>query len=193
MHLKVRVSGIVRRAHPGFAVRADAVARTRGITARSSFPADAGAFLRHRDRPAEDLRRPGGDRDRERAAVQARPRKRSSGSGERATCWAQSASSISDTQPVFERDPRELRAPVRRPHGRHQASLGRRTDCCIWAPTVARATERSRTFPLPADDGSGSGGGHRARTRRALPATSNATPRCSRPRATAAAHSASSR
>ena len=104
---------------------------------------------RQGDRAAQDLRRPGGDRDPERAPVQrdeeALEQQTRVGRGARGI-----ASSIADTHAGVRQDPRELRAAVRR-HASASTCVGDDGTDATSAPTAAAAgTSSSAAVPRAA-------------------------------------------
>ena len=124
-------------------VRGAPAARGQSRSARSPCcgPRPA-AFSDQRDRAAQDLRRPGRDRDRERAPVQRDPARRWSSRPRPPRSCASSASSPTDVQPVFDAIARSgvrlfkgAAVAVSRPR--------RRRACARWrSPKTIRAGAR---------------------------------------------------
>ena len=138
--------------------RADAAGKQRDRRDQRN-PRDAGAVHGQADRAAQDLRRPGGDRDRERAAVQGAPgaQRRGHGiagaaDGDRGDSQVIS-SSPTDIQPVFD-------TIVEAPRGSATRSSAR-SSCVeddsdrIWSHTTASRPRRlaaiRRRYPMRVD------------------------------------------
>ena len=128
-----------RRSRLAFASRRAADARSRAIGAISLRGPKPGRS-RTADRAAQDLRRPGGDRDRERAPVQRDARRRSSSRPRPPRSSRSSAARRPTTQPVFDAIVQQRGAAVRRRDGRGRHA--RAATCC--SSRRVRATERCR-------------------------------------------------
>ena len=124
--------GRLSRACCGVPLMRDGRAHRRDHAARDR---SVGPFTREADRAARDLRRPGGDRDRERAAVQRDARRRWSSRPRRPRSCASSAA----------RRPTRSRCSTRSSRARHgSVERDRRPDLLVDGETRAPRRERTR-------------------------------------------------